>query len=257
MSELSYFAQWSDLAFAGVGLILGIFLLIWWKQQSDRWYSVFAGTLFFAALFDLASLYLFVLPPHQVGCPDGCAGQLGYPLPFARFTAASEIVIYPLDFVLNLLLIWLFLLGLTVVARFLAEAMEFSHRSRRFKFFFLIGVFVLPMALLPRYFEPPEPKIQGEELRLSVNARRAAEMTYQLTGVWIHRLALEDIRYTPLQVPGRFGGVDLPQAQVCLRGYTYFYIPWARYRITLDSSGVTALNMAQIPLGGSCWGGTQ
>ncbi len=254
MSELSYFARWSDLAFAGVGLILGIFLLIWWRQQSERWYSIFAGSLFFAAIFDLASFYFFVLPPHQVGCPDGCPGQLGYPLPFALLRSGGQLSVYPLDFVLNLILIWLFILGMTVVARFVAEALEYSHRSRRFKFLFLVAIFVLPMALLPRYFDPPEPTVRGDELRISVNARRAAEMTYRLTGLWIHRLALEDIYYTPLQVPGRFGGIDQPQAQVCLRGYTYFYIPWARYRITLDSSGVTALNMTQLPLGGSCWG---
>lgn len=253
MSDWSHFAGWSDLAFAGAGLILGLLLLIWWRQQSNRWYSVFAASLLAAAVLDVASFYFFVVPPHQVNCPDGCPGQMGYPLPFALITPGGVGRIFPVDFVLNLLLIWLFLFSLTVVARFFAEAVDLSTRSRRYKIIFLGVLFLLPLALLPRTFGPPEPNVRGEQLRLSVNARRAAEMTYGITGLWIQRLALEDIRYTPLQVPGIFGGVDQPQAQVCLRGYTYFYLPWRRYRITLDQSGVTALNMTPLPLEGSCW----
>lgn len=253
MSQWSYFATWSDFAFAGAGLLLGTLLLIWWRQQSSRWYSVFAVTLLLAALMDVVSFYFFVIPPHQVNCPDGCQGQMGYPLPFVVIGLDGKINLYLLDFVLNLLLIWLLLFGLTVLARFFAEAVDLSTRTRRFKVGFFFILFVLPLALLPRYFNPPEPSVRGEELRLSVNARRAAELTYSVTGFWVQRLALEDIRYAPIQVPDTFGGVDRPQAQICLRGYTYFYIPWQRYRITLDRSGVTALNMTRIPLTGSCW----
>lgn len=255
VTQWSYFAGWSDLIFASAGLLLGVLLLIWWRQQSARWYSVFASTLLFATLLDVVSFFLFVVPPHRVGCPDGCAGQLGYPLPFAVIGLDGRADLFPLDFVLNLLLIWLFCFSMTVVARFGAEAVDLSARSRRFKIVFLTIVFLVPLALLPRYFNPPEPLAQGEHLRLSVNARRAAETTYNVTGLWVQRLALEDIRYTPILVPDTFGGVDRPQAQVCLRGYTYFYIPWQRYRVTLDRSGVTALNMVPISLDGNCWEG--
>jgi hypothetical protein len=253
MTDLLFFAQWSDLAFAGAGFLLGLLLLIWWRQQSEQWYSIFAVTLLVAALIDVATYYLFIVPPHTVGCPDGCAGQIGYPLPFALIRLNGETQLFLLDFVLNLFLIWLFIFGLTVLARLFAEGMALSTRSRRFKLGFFIVFFVLPLALLPRYFNPPEPPVYGEELRLSVNARRAAETTYNITGLWIQRLALEDIQYAPIQVPATFGGIDRPQAQICLRGYVYFYLPWQRYRITLDRSGVTALNLTRIPLKGSCW----
>ena len=43
------------------------------------------------------------------------------------------------------------------------------------------------------------------------------------------------------------------RSQVCLRGYTYFYLPWRRYRINLEATGVTALGLAELPLTGSCW----
>lgn len=253
MTDLLYFAQWPDLLFAALGLLLGLLLLTWWRQQSERWYSIFALTLLGAALIDVATYYLFVVPPHVAGCPDGCAGQIGYPLPFALIGIDGNTHLFVLDFVLNLLLIWLFLFGLTVLARIFAEGMSLSRRSRRFKFGFFIVFFVIPLALLPRYFNPPEPHVYGEELRLSVNARRAAETTYNITGLWVQRLALEDIQYAPIQVPDTFGGIDRPQAQVCLRGYIYFYIPWQRYRITLDRTGVTALNLSRLPLQGSCW----
>ena len=253
MSQLSFFADVSDLILAGAGLLLGTLLLIWWRQQSERWYSVFALTLLAAALMDLATFSLFVVPPHNVGCPDGCAGHMGYPLPFAIIGLNGEISLFLLDFVLNLLLIWLLLFVLTAIARFVAEAVDLASRSRRFKVGFFVIVFILPLALLPRYFNPPEPPVFGDELRLSVNARRAAETTYNVTGFWIQRLALEDIRYPPIQVPDTFGGIDRPQSQICLRGYTYFYIPWMRYRVTLDRPGVTPLNMTRVPLTGSCW----
>lgn len=253
MSQLSYFADWADVILAGAGLLLGILLLIWWRQQSDRWYSVFAATLLAATLIDVATFSLFVIPPHNVGCPDGCAGQMGYPLPFALIHLDGQISLFLLDFVLNLVLIWLMLFVLTAIARFFAEAVDLGSRSRRFRLGFIVFFFVLPFALLPRYFNPPEPPVFGDELRLSVNARRAAETTYNVTGFWVQRLALEDIRYPPIQVPDTFGGIDRPQSQICLRGYTYFYIPWMRYRITLDRPGVTPLNMTPTSLTGSCW----
>jgi hypothetical protein len=90
-------------------------------------------------------------------------------------------------------------------------------------------------------------------LRLATNARRAAEFTYRITGFWVQRLALEDVRH--LQPAGQLDGetTDSSGRQVCLRGYTYFYIPWRRYRIDLDASGVTALSLTQLPLDVPCW----
>ncbi|RME60950.1 MAG: hypothetical protein D6790_08570, partial [Caldilineae bacterium] len=248
-----YFSTWQDLGFAAAGLILGVLLMIWWRQQSERAYAVFAGTLFLAALLDAASAFVFVVPPHFVGCPEGCGGRLGYPLPFATVDVDGRAQVYLLDFLLNMLLLWLLWLGATVIWRMLSEAVELGERSFRFKLTFFFLLIVLPWALLPRYAAPPQPDVQGEELRLTINAQRAAEATYGVTGLWVQRLALEDIRYLPMQVPAVFGGLEQPQAQVCLRGYIWFYLPWRRYLITLDRTGVTALDMRILPLDGSCW----
>ncbi|MCL4832112.1 MAG: hypothetical protein KJZ86_06710 [Caldilineaceae bacterium] len=248
-----HFAGWQDLLFAGLGLTLGLLLVIWWRQQSSRWYSLFAGTLLLGMVLNIGSLYLFVIPPYSAGCPTGCLGRLGYPLPFATVGLDGNSKLYLVDFILNLILLWLLWLGGTVLWRVLSEAVELRFRTLRFRFFFFLLVGVLPWALLPRFLSPPQIDTFGEDQRIAINARRAAELTYDVTGLWIQRLAVEDIRYTPLQVPSIFGGAQQPQSQVCLRGYTWFYIPWQRYLVTLDRTGVTALNMQRLDLAGSCW----
>ncbi len=248
-----HFAGITDLILAFIGVVLGVLLLIWWSQQTSRWYAIFASTLLISMLLNVAAFYLFVVPPHSAGCVDLCFGRIGYPLPFATMAPSGTVQIYMIDFVLNLLLLWLMWFSSTVVWRLLSEAVELRERGCRFRLLFFLAFFLLPWGLLPRYFRPPAAYVTGEELRLSVNARRAAETTYRVTGLWVHRLALEDIRYIPLGAPDVFGGIDQPQAQVCLRGYTYFYLPWRRYRVMLDRTGVTALDIQELPLTGSCW----
>ena len=248
-----HFAGVSHLVLGGVGVVLGALLLTWWAQQTGRWYGVFAGTLLLGMLLSVASFYLLVVPPHSAGCVDLCPGTLGFPLAFARLSPSGSTTIYIVDFLLNLLLVWLFSLGTVVCWRLLCEAVAWRERGLRFRFVFGVVVLLLPWGLLPRYVSPPAAEVAGEELRLSVNARRAAETTYRVTGLWVHRLALEDIRYIPLEVPEQLGGIGKPQAQVCLRGYTYFYLPWRRYRVKLDQTGVTALSFRELPLTGSCW----
>lgn len=253
MTDLAYFTDWTDLSLAGIGLVMGALLIIWWRQQSKQWYSLTAGTLALAAGLSIASYYLFVLPPHFAGCPDGCSGQRGYPLPFAVIDMQGQAQLFALDFWLNLLLIWLALLTGSTIIRFLQEATGYGSRSIRFRFFFLLLVIGLPWAFLPRYAAPPEANVQGEELRLAVNARRAAQHTYNVTGLWVHRLALEEIRYTPLQVLDVEVGLISAYAEVCLRGYTFFYMPWRNYLIVLDRTGVTPLGIEILPQGQNCW----
>ena len=90
-------------------------------------------------------------------------------------------------------------------------------------------------------------------MRLAVNARRAAESTYDIVGLWTQRLALEDVRAAVVAVETETGAVETRVERVCLRGYTYFYLPWRRYRIELDGAGVTAVALETLPLDESCW----
>ncbi len=233
------------------GLVVTL-LLIWWRQQTRHWVRIGVATLLAALVLCLGSYYFFVIPPHYASCPQGCTGWRGFPLPVARIDFNGLSRVFALDFLLNLILLWLLVLGASLVWRLGAIAIRWENRDWRVRLFFVFWLVVVPWALLPRIINPPQPQTVGEDLRLAVNARRSAEFTYRITGIWVQRLALEDIRRaSPSDPESLFGETEVNE--VCLRGYTYFYVPWRRYRITLDPSGVTALQLADAPLDGSCW----
>ncbi len=250
------FAGWPDAPFALAGLLLCFLLILWWRQQSTAWFRVAISTLLAALLLAIASYFLFVVPPHFAGCPDGCAGWRGYPLRMALYRLDGRNEIGPGDFALNVLTLWLLWLTASVGWRILAEFFRLATRARRTRTAFVLFFVIAPWALLPRILNPPQPPVAGEELRLANNARRAAEFTYGVTGFWIQRLALEDVRRDLGATPGEGveeGRTAGPGNQVCLRGYTYFFVPWRRYRMSLDANGATVLSMAEVPLEGSCW----
>jgi hypothetical protein len=246
------FADWWDLALAVVAVLLIALIVIWWRQQTRNWFRIVVAALLAALIFCISSIYVFQVPPHQAGCDGICTGWAGYPLSVALLDIDGTLSIAPLDFMLNLLLLWLLLLGGTLVWSALAVVFEWWKRPVRLRILFVVLVVLLPWALLPRVLSPPQPRTGGEELRLANNGRRAAEFTYRISGAWIQRLGFEDIRYTEV-VTGDDTALSRPLTQICLRGYTYFYVPWRRYRITLDASGTTALNLVERPLTGSCW----
>ena len=254
LAQLSYFADWRDLLLAAAGVLIIFLLAIWWRQQTRHWLRVLSVAFIGAAALSFASIFVFVVSPHYAGCPEGCTGWRGYPLPIARVSIDGQTQVGLLDFGLNVLLLWVVLLLMALIGRVAGNFLGWEQRAWRTRGAMLAVLFVIPWALLPRYLEPPQPTPSGEELRLVNNARRAAEATYGVTGLWVQRLALEDVRQlspNPLvEANPNLAGV---RSQVCLRGYTYFYLPWRRYRISLEPTGVTALGLAELPLEGSCW----
>ncbi len=253
-TQWANFSSWSDLPFALAGLLLCGLLILWWRQQSNRWFSVAAGALLGALLLAIASFYVFEVPPHYAGCPTGCTGWRGYPLRIALVALDGRSEVAVLDFALNALMLWLLLLTASVAWRILAEALQLETRGRRWRTTFVLLFFIIPWALLPRILNPPQPQVEGEDLRLANNALRAAESTYGLTGIWLQRLAVEDLRRTTTLVQA---GTTAEQSssgnQVCLRAYTYFYIPWQRFRIGLDPNGASPLSLVPLTLDGPCW----
>lgn len=247
------FADWWDLALAVVAVVLIALIIIWWRQQTRHWFRLVMVSFLSALILCISSTYLFRVPPHQAGCDGICTGWAGYPLSVAVLKIDGSQAIAPLDFLLNLLLIWLLLLGGTLLWSALAVVFEWWKRPLRWRLLFVFLIVVLPWALLPRILNPPQPLTSGEELRLANNGRRSAEFTYGITGAWIQRLAFEDIRYVAEGGSAGTASAARPSTQICLRGYTYFYVPWRRYRITLDTSGATALSLVERPLTGSCW----
>ncbi len=249
---LQFAGAW-DLAFANVGALLITLLIIWWRQRTAQWFRITTATLLLALLLCISSFTLFFVPPYLVDCPAGCTGWRGYPHPIATVALNNVSTLLPIDFLVNLLLLWLAVLGASAAWYLLGYGYGWPRRSRRARLTFVLLVAILPWALLPRYLNPPQPTASGEELRLAVNARRAAESTYDLVGLWVQRLALEDVRPAIVEIETEGGAVETRVERVCLRGYTYFYLPWRRYRIELDGAGVTAVALETLPLAGSCW----
>ncbi|MEM7125858.1 MAG: hypothetical protein AAF702_06005 [Chloroflexota bacterium] len=250
-----YFASWQDGVFSVVVLMLILLLIIWWRQQSLRWFSVAVASLLMGLLLCIGSFYLFLVEPYQVGCPEICTGWRGFPRAVALVLPNQMTYIGPLDFISNLLLIWLIVLTFTVVWRILTLTVDWPQRSLRVKVLCFVALWILPWAMSPRFLNPPQPTIAGEHLRVANNALRAAEFTYKITGFWIQRLAIEDIREAPdIGVPIIIAGEDAVAKQVCLRGYIYFYIPWSRYRIVLEPTSVSSIEMQVLSLSESCWG---
>jgi hypothetical protein len=252
-TDLMIFADWRHLVLAIFGMILLLLMMIWWSQQTRHWFRVAIGTFLLALLLGIGSYYLFVVPAHYAGCDGQCPGWRGYPLPFARVALDGSDQVAPIDFMLNLLMLWLLWLGAAVVWYLSAMGVQWWKRSWRGRLVFILILVLLPWAILPRILNPPQPMPDGEDLRLAINARRSAEFTYRITGLWVQRLALEDIRRSQLDTDVAPPMRQFRDTEVCLRGYTYFYLPWRRYRIALDSSGVTALSLTEVPLEGSCW----
>jgi hypothetical protein len=253
-SDLIAFADWPDALLVGAALILGPLLVIWWRQQSRYWFRISVGMALVSLLLCIASYYLFETPAYYVGCPQGCLGWRGYPRAFATVALDGSAQVTLIDFVLNWVLLWLLWMLASVLWRVLALGLRWGEQPRRVRLLFVLLVAILPWALLPRFIEPPQPTPSGEGLRLATNARRAAEFTYRITGFWVQRLALEDVRQLQPASTLDFDTTNQVGSQVCLRGYTYFYLPWRRYRIDLDVSGVIALSLVQLPLGTPCWG---
>lgn len=248
-----FFANVQDGVLALAAALLLLLLIIWWRQQTHNWFRIVIATFLVALLLCLGSYYFFVVPPHYASCPPGCNGWRGFPLPVARIDLNGVTRIYPLDFMFNLLMLWLLSLGATLIWRLAAMAIRWENRDWRVRVIFVVLLVIVPWAMLPRILNPPQPHATDEDLRLAVNARRSAEFTYRVTGIWIQRLALEDIRRSAAtRDPASLFGETVVN-EVCLRGYTYFYLPWIRYRVTLDPSGVTALQLTEVPLTGSCW----
>ncbi|MEX1020709.1 MAG: hypothetical protein WDZ49_13680 [Litorilinea sp.] len=252
-SQWALFATWVDLLLAVVGLLLITLIAIWLRQQTVHWFRIILATFLIALTLCIAAYSLFVVPIYSVGCPGGCPGWRGFPIRFARIELNGISQIGTLDFLLNLLMLWLMWMGAVLIWGLIGYVLSWSNRSWRSRLLLVLLMAILPWALLPRLIDPPQPTARGEELRLAVNAIRSAEYTYGITGPWVQRLALEDMRTIVPEVGAETLFGDTPVNQVCLRGYTYFYLPWLRYRITLDPSGVTALSLAEVPLEGSCW----
>lgn len=229
----------------GVGLtILATLSAIWWRQQTFRWFVVLFGSLTLAPLLSWWSGIAFQVEDYRAGCDGLCPGYAGAPIPFWRgATAGGELV--GVLFVINTLAYVVILLGWGMVMRAVLRSVAVNSRRRTLRRFLLgLALVVLPLAISPLILPPPEAHVRGDSLRIAINAQREVYMYDHLSPAPVLRVGLADVR------PRRDGN---PGMRVCLRMYTWFYLPIGHMFLDMTPEGVHSNAGGVTPPGESCW----
>lgn len=238
--------------FVGVLLItLSLLLVVWWRQQTHRWGVVLVLCLACAGFLSWWSGVAFQVPDYRAGCDGLCPGYRGAPIATFLGEAAGSTFL-PAMFLLNTMLYLTLLLAWGAILRAILFRVEYSRRARRRDLagqswsHLLLGLALvgIPLALAPLYLPPPEARVRGDPQRVAINARREVYMYDQLASVPILRVGLEDVR------PRRDGQ---PGMRVCLRFYSFFYLPTGYMYLDMAPEGVHSTSGGVIPLQGSCW----
>ncbi len=232
-------------ALLGIGLILlALLSAIWWRQQTYRWPVVVGICLALAPAVSWWSGFSFQVADYRAGCDGLCPGYAGAPIPFWRGEAAGREFVTVL-FVTNTLAYVVILLGWSMVMRTLLHAIPVEMRGAGVRRFALgLALIVIPLAVSPLVLPPPEARVRGDPQRIAINAQREVYMYSSQSPAPILRVGLEDVR------PRKDGQ---PGMRVCLRLYTYFYLPVGHMFLDMTAEGVHSNAGGVLPLAASCW----
>ena len=233
----------SQVLFTLLQIIVVILLIVWWLRWTPRGLELVTIFLFAAIGLAYLSTRIYSVPPYQVGCDGLCPGSLGYPYPSYHIEAGDIAIFDPVAFVKSAFFYYAVLLGFGATIAWLGRQFHWAARSWPQRFLFFLLTVVLPLATLPMWLPPPQPKVTGPEQRIVINAARDWNWQLHLRGFMDRRLALEDVRSVP----------DQERQRVCFRLYTWFYLPYRHIYIDMEPEGVRALTGAEIPLSESCW----
>lgn len=230
-----------------LGLLLigaAVLLSIWWRQQSRRWWLVLTVSLLAAPPLSWWSGIAFQVADYRAGCDGLCPGFGGAPIPFYRGEAAGgEMVVG--SFLLNSLVYLALLLAWAVLARaILRRADDGSRRAWIVQGGLGLALFLAPLAFSPLFLPPPEAHVRGDSQRIAINARREVYLYNQLADLPILRVGLDDVRPRPDDQTGM---------RVCLRTYTFFYLPAGSMFLDMTPEGVHSNHGGTLPRTKSCW----
>lgn len=232
---------------AVLGLLLAaaaILQVIWWRQQSFRWPIVAGLCLTAAPALSWWSGVAFLVEDYRAGCDGLCRGGAGAPAPFILGRAAGGDFL-PGMFAVNCLVYLVLLLGWSMVLRTVLRGVAVGRRNG---VWLRAGVGALllvgPFALSPLYLPPPEAHVRGDSQRIAINAQREVYLYDQTATALIMRVALADVR------PRRDGQ---PGMRVCLRTYTWFYLPAGYMVLDMGPEGVHSSGGGVRPPAASCW----
>ncbi len=225
---------------AGAAVLLGI----WWRQQSRHWWGAVAVGLVAAPALSWWSGVAFHVADYRAGCDGLCPGFRGAPIPFFRGEAAGgELVIG--GFVLNALVYLVLLLAwgalVYTLIRRIGDAARYAWVVRGG---LGLALLLAPLAVSPWFLPPAEAHVRGDSQRIAINAQRETYLYDDLADLPILRVGLEDVRPRPDDQPGM---------RVCLRTYTFFYLPIGSMFLDMTTEGVHSNRGGLLPLTQSCW----
>jgi hypothetical protein len=231
--------------FWGAGAVLvTVLLAIWWRQQTFRWPLVMALCILAAPALSWWSGFVFQVADYRAGCDGLCAGFSGAPVAFFRGEAAGRVFL-PGLFVLNgLVYLTVLLAWSAVVLAFSTRSAWLARRRGGVRAMAALVLLVAPAMLAPIYLAPPEAKVRGDPQRVAINAEREVYMYANQSQVPVLRVGLVDVR------PRTDGSTGL---RVCLRIYSFFYLPAGYMYLDMAPEGVHSTAGGVRTGNESCW----
>ena len=231
-------------ALLGLGLVTATVLLVtWWRQHSYRWAILLVVCLLIAPALSFWSSTAFEVSPYRAGCDGICSGQRGAPIP-THTCDISGCQFSPEGFALNSLVYLVLLLAWVAVVHALVDAMPESRRGALGRFVVVTLVLIGPLLLAPVVLPPPQAHVRGDSQRVAINAQRELYMYDDTSPLPVVRAGLDDVRPRPDHKPG---------LRVCLRTYTYFYLPIGFMYLDMTPEGVHSNRGGVLPRSESCW----
>jgi hypothetical protein len=244
MLALTLLSPWVAVPIGLVLLVLVALLTVWWRQQTFRWALVLGLCLLLAPMLSWWSGQVFRVEPYRAGCDAMCVGRAGAPMPTAHIDGEGETFL-PSGFAINTLLYLALALGwLAVVRALLVRVGEASRRPLFVQTLLALLLCVAPLALSPLFLPAPQARARGDPLRVAINAAREVYMYDQEAPALVLRVGLEDVRP---RIDGQQG------MRVCLRAYTFFYLPAGYLYLDMTPEGVHSNTGGSLPNGASCW----
>jgi hypothetical protein len=239
-----YLPTWTGIL-VGMGLIVvAVFLTIWWKQHTFQWTMVLTICLIVAPLLSWWSGEVFVIEPYRAGCDALCVGYRGAPIATYRISGEGA-AFSRVGFAVNSLVYLVLALSWSAVLHaVLARSGELRHNSLLVQALLWLVLVVGPLALSPLFLPPPQAKVRGDPQRIAINAQREVYLYDQEAEAPVLQVGLQDVR------PRSDGQEGM---RVCLRAYTFFYLPAGNMFLDMTPEGVHSNAGGVLPNEVPCW----
>jgi hypothetical protein len=186
----------------------------------------------------------FQVNDYRAGCDGLCPGAAGAPIPYLLGEAAGN-GLQPGMFLVNTLAYLVIVLGWSMVLRVGLRSIPADRRGRTARQALAVMILlVIPLALSPVVLPPPEAHVRGDTQRVAINGQREVFLYDSQAALPVLRVGLEDVRPR---------GDGRPGMRVCLRAYTFFYVPIGHMYLDMTPEGVHSNAGGVLPMEMSCW----